>query len=124
MISKDSNSILNNVAQTIFDKKGFNIIALDVRDTSTLTDYFVIAEGNVDRHVKAIGRAICDDLFENGYKPIHIEGEKTGDWMVLDFGEFIVHLFMPELREKYALEDLWKEAKIVDLKIDISKKSV
>lgn len=121
MISQDTKSVLNQVAQAIYDKKGMNIIALDVRELSTLTDFFIIAEGNVDRHVCAIGRTICDELLKYGYKPMHIEGEQVGDWVVLDFGEFIVHLFVPELREKYALEQLWKEANIVDLKIDISQ---
>lgn len=118
---KIAQPILNNVAQAIFDKKGFNIMALDVRGVSSLTDYYIIAEGNVDRHVKALGRAVYDELLPAGYKPLHIEGDKTGDWEVMDYGEFIIHLFMPEFREKYALEDLWKEAKIIDLEIDISK---
>jgi ribosome-associated protein len=124
MILKAPNPILNQIAQTIFDKKGFNILALDVRGVSTLTDYFIIAEGTVDRHVKALGRAISDDLHPLGYHPLHVEGEQIGDWVVIDYGEVIIHLFMPEVREKYALEDLWKEAKIIDLEIDISKKTI
>lgn len=110
--------ILNAVAQTIFDKKGVNIIALDVKGLSSLTDYLIIAEGNIDRHVKAIGSAVVQTLSEMKNPPWHIEGDKIGDWVVIDSGDVIVHLLTPDLREKYGLEFLWKEAKIVDLTIN------
>jgi len=115
-------TVLNCIAQSIFDKKGFNILALDVRNISSMTDYFIIAEGTVDRHVKAISKAIEDALIPLGYKPWHIEGENSGDWIVIDYGDVVIHLFIPELREKYALEELWSDGKIVDVKIDVNKK--
>lgn len=110
---------LNAVSQTIFDRKGFNILVLDVRGISTLTDFFIIAEGTVDRHVRAIGSSIQDTMHQMKLEPLHVEGEREGDWVVLDYGNFIVHIFTPDVREKYAIEKLWKEAKIVDVKIDI-----
>lgn len=113
--------MLNTIAQVIYDKKGFNILALDVKGLSSITDYIVVAEGNVDRHVASIGKAIIDELDEKGIKPVHVEGFKTGDWVVLDYCDVMVHLFMPGLREKYSLERLWNESKIVDLDIDVSK---
>ncbi len=113
--------ILNSIAQTIYDKKGFNILALDVRGFSTLTDFYMIAEGNIDRHVKAISQAIQDAFDESGYKLLHLDGGKTSDWLVMDYGDIVIHLFIPELREKYALEQLWREAKIVDLHIDVKE---
>ncbi len=116
--------MLNCIAQVIYDKKGFNILALDVKGLSSITDYIVIAEGNVDRHVAAIGRSILDELREKGVQPVHVEGFQTGDWVVLDYGEIMVHLFMPGLREKYSLERLWSESKIVDLDIDVSKPAI
>lgn len=112
------NEILNLIAQTIYDKKGINILGLDVRGISTLTDYVIIAEGNVDRHVMALGNAVLDALEEIGVKSHHIEGLKTGDWVVLDFLDVMVHLFMPGLRDKYRLEDLWKEGQILDFSIN------
>lgn len=115
--------ILTFVAQTIFDKKGFNILVLDVLGISTLTDYFVIAEGSSDRHVRALGQTVMNALSDLGMKPLHAEGDKIGDWLVIDYGEFVIHIFMPGLREKYALESLWREGKIVDVSIDISKKT-
>ncbi len=111
---------LNTIAQAIFDKKGMNILALDVRGLSTMTDFYVIAEGTVDRHVKAICKAVIDAAHTEGYEAWHVEGEQSGDWIVIDFGDVIVHLFIPDLREKYALESLWSKSKVVDVKIDIS----
>ncbi len=112
----DRNPLLDTIAQTIFDKKGFNILCLDVRGISSMTDYFVIAEGNVDRHVKALGLTIIEVMGEQGIRPLHTEGEMNSDWFVLDFGDIIVHLFVPELRDKYRIEQIWREAKIVNVK--------
>lgn len=113
---------LNRIAQAVYDKKGFNILVLDVRKVSTMTDYFIIAEGTVDRHVKALSHAIIDELSAHGRKnPLHVEGQQEGDWIVLDYADFVIHLFVPELREKYALEELWREGHIVDVKINTAK---
>ncbi len=112
--------ILNRIAQAIFDKKGMNILGLDVRGVSSMTDFVIIAEGNVDRHVVAIAQAVLDVLKQEGQRPIHVEGLQTGDWVVIDFLDIMVHLFMPGLREKYRLEDLWKDGQLLDLTIDTS----
>lgn len=112
--------ILDAIAQAIYDKKGSNILALDLRKISTIADYVVIAEGHVDRHIIAMAQAIEDKLQEMGLKPSHVEGMKAGDWIVLDYLDFMVHLFTPGYREKYQLEQLWREATIIDLNIDIS----
>lgn len=109
---------LNLIAQTIYDKKGINSLALDVRGISTLTDYVVIAEGNVDRHVMGIANGILDALEERGIQPHHVEGLQDGEWVVLDFMNVMVHLFSPGFRDKYQLEELWKEGKILDLEIN------
>jgi len=115
---------LDHIAQAIYDKKGFNILALDIRDVSNLTDYFVIAEGNVDRHVKAIAQEVKDQLKEIGYEPLHMEGDATSDWIVMDYGNILIHLFIPEMRQKYRLEELWHEGEVVDLKIDVAEGEV
>lgn len=111
--------LLKTVAQSIHDKKGFNTIVLDVKGISTMTDYFIIAEGTVDRHVRALAMYIKDNLEEYNFHPLHTEGLQEGDWVVLDYSDFVIHLFIPELREKYALEELWRDGKIVDIEIDI-----
>lgn len=113
--------ILNTIAQAIFDKKGFNILVLDVRNISTMADYFIIAEGNVDKHVRAISKGIVEAADKMKVPLWHIEGDKSADWVVVDFGDIVVHLFIPELRERYALEELWKGAEIVDVDIDIKQ---
>lgn len=112
--------ILNTIAQTIYDKKGINILVLDVAAISTVTDYVVIAEGNVDRHVIAIAQGILSALKPLGLTPYSTEGMQNGDWVVLDFYTLMVHLFMPGMRERYQLEELWRAGKIVDLNIDVS----
>lgn len=117
-------SALNAIAQSIFDKKGFNILALDVRGISSLTDFVIIAEGNVDKHVRAIAHAIMESLKEHEIRPYFTQGLNNGDWIVLDFMDIMVHLFMPGLREKYMLEQLWKEGSIVDLQIDTEPKNL
>jgi ribosome-associated protein len=106
--------LLNQIAQIIYDKKGSNILCLDLKGKSSITDYLLIAEGNVDRHVISMARAIMDQFRKASLKS---EGLQTGDWVVLDFGVVLVHLFQPGLREKYSLEKLWNEGEIVDLVI-------
>lgn len=108
---------LNHIAQTIFDKKGCNILALDVSGISTMTEFFVIAEGSSRRHVRALSSGVVDAERELGHRPLHVDGQNVGDWVVIDYGDILVHLFQPPLREKYDLEELWREAKIVDLNI-------
>ena len=113
-MSQDSLSLLNRIAQIIYDKKGSNILALDMKESSSMADYFLIAEGSIERHVSSIAHSIIDGLEE---KAVKIEGLRAGDWVVLDFVEVVIHLFRPGLREKYSLEKLWRESSIVDLEI-------
>lgn len=120
-MNKDNQLILNTIAQAIFDKKGINILVLDLRGVSTIADFVIIAEGNVDRHVIAIGHAVEQALKELGIRTSHIEGMEIGDWVVLDYLQIMVHLFMPGLRDKYQLETLWKAGKIVDVHIDVNQ---
>lgn len=114
----DVSSLLDLIGQTIFDKKGMNILALDVKGISSITDYVVIADGMVDRHVIAIAQELLHVLKEKGEKPVYVEGLQNGDWVVLDFGGYMIHLFMPGIREKYRLEELYRDGKIVNLKIE------
>lgn len=110
---------LNVLSQIIFDKKGVNILALDVRNISTMTEYCVIAEGSVGRHVKSICAAIKSEMRDEDTVLFHCDGEQDGDWIVMDYGDIVIHLLTPDMREKYALEELWNKAKIVDVEIKI-----
>ncbi|MBS0615837.1 MAG: ribosome silencing factor [Verrucomicrobia bacterium] len=123
-MKNDPQELLTCIAQTIFDKKGLNVLTLDLRGVSLLTDYVVIAEGTVDRHVIAIGKAIIEALAEKGEHPAHVEGLVVGDWVVIDYIEIMVHLFMPGMRDKYQLEQLWNKGKILDVQIDTSPKGL
>lgn len=112
---------LNQIAQAIYDKKGFNILALDVRKTSTITDFYILAEGHVDRHVASLKQAIVHAMRDKGIEPSHVEGEKQGDWIVLDYLHCIIHLFTPQMRDKYRLEELWRASTIVELDLNLSQ---
>ena len=112
-------TLLHLVAQTIFDKKGVNILALDLRPCPTFADYTIIAEGLADVHVKSIADAVLKALELKGIVPDFKEGMQEGDWVVLDFSWLTVHLFKPGFRDKYALETLWAEAEIVDVMIQV-----
>lgn len=113
--------MLQAIAQTIYDKKGFNIVAIDVQSESSLSDYFIIAEGSVERHVAALANSVKEKVKELGGHIFHMDGDQTGDWVVLDCGQILIHLFVPSLREKYSLEELWHDGKIVDLNIQIKE---
>ena len=109
--------LLTIICQAIADKKGFNIVAIDVRGVSSLTEYFVIAEGSVNRHVLAEANHVMEQLKKWSIRPAHMEGLQEGDWVVLDYIDVIVHFFIPSLRSYYALEEIWKEGAIVDVPI-------
>lgn len=118
-MKKDPRLVLNQIAQTLFDKKGTNILALDVRGVSTLTDYFVMCEGNVDKHVIALAKSVIETLKKEGETPSQVEGLDQGDWVVVDYMDLVIHLFKPGVREKYRLEELWQAGEVVDLEITL-----
>jgi ribosome-associated protein len=109
------------VCQAIIDKKGSNVLTLDVRGVSTITDYFIIAEGSVPRHVASLAQYVDEVLRRNKVTPVHSEGLADGDWIVLDYMDFIIHLFVPELRHHYALEEVWKEGSVVSVPVEYGR---
>ena len=117
-MSDDLRKVLELAAQSIVDKKGVNVIALDVRDVSAVADYVVVAEGRVDRHVIALADQVQRELRKQGIKPAYVEGMQNGDWIVIDYIGVMVHLFMPGLREKYQLERLWSDGKLLELELN------
>ena len=120
---KDEYKKIKYLAQRLYDKKGLNILAIDVTGVSNMTDFFLIAEGNVERHVQALGREIIEALKELNIPVLKKDGDQTGDWMVVDAGSILVHIFIPELRERYALEEVWKEGQLIDLDIKMVRES-
>ncbi|SEA60624.1 ribosome-associated protein [Desulfuromusa kysingii] len=98
------------------DKKAVNLKLLDVRDLSTLTDYLLIATGRSDRQVQAIAENIKTELKHSHHVlPLAIEGMDKGRWVLLDYGDIMVHVFQQSVREFYDLEGLWSEAPEVEL---------
>ena len=95
------------------DKKASDIILLDIRDVTTIADYFVICSGNNPREIEAIAEAIDEELGKQGANVLHQEGVADAGWLLLDFGDVIVHIFGAKEREYYRLERLWSEAKTV-----------
>jgi ribosome-associated protein len=93
------------------DRKAADVVVLDLRPAEGFTDYFVIATGQNIRQIHAIADSVRDSLAERGVKPAHIEGGEKAGWILLDYFDFIVHIFSPETRSFYALERLWGSAK-------------
>ena len=92
------------------DMKAKDIVVLDVRGISSVTDYFVIASGTSARHVDALGEEVKLKLKEAGVRPTHVDGATSGSWVLLDYFTVMVHVFHHETREFYNLEGLWDEA--------------
>ncbi|ANH78713.1 ribosome silencing factor [Candidatus Chlamydia sanziniae] len=110
-------NLLKVIIKAIDKKKGKNAIVLDVRAISGLTDYFVFAEGNVAAHVKALAETIIQELKEQSLSPLHVEGLIHSDWVVIDYGFIIIHIFISTVREKYRLEELWKDGSTIISKL-------
>lgn len=113
---QDSTTLIQSIAQFLYSKKGTALLAIDVRGISTLTNYVILANGNIERHVIALAKEVIHFLEKQGSTPSYIEGLSHGDWIVIDYLELIIYLFIPSFREKYRLEQLWKNGKIIDLK--------
>ncbi|HQZ94872.1 MAG TPA: ribosome silencing factor [Pyrinomonadaceae bacterium] len=102
------------------DKKAFDIVALDLRGITSFTEFFVIASGTNQRQVQAIADDINEKLkAELGSRPVRIEGYNSADWVLLDYGDFVVHVFNGESREFYDLARLWLDARKVEIPEDI-----
>lgn len=104
------------VARYLLEKKGKNVMLLDLKGSSNFADYFVICSGTSDRHVKALSESVHLGMKkEYGIMPHHVEGQSNSQWILLDYGSIIVHIFFDYLREYYALENLWKESTLVPI---------
>jgi ribosome-associated protein len=94
------------------DKRASDIVILDLRESTSVTDFFVLCSGSADIHVKAIAENIREGLAEEGQRPWHIEGLAYGSWVLLDYVDFVVHIFLKEKRDFYDLERLWGDAPV------------
>lgn len=102
------------LVDTILDKKGGDILLLDLRDEAIFTDYFLICNGDSRRQLKTLADSISQEAKSKAdINPWGKEGEAEGGWILIDYGDLIVHLFNPDTRHYYNLEDLWRNAHIV-----------
>ena len=96
------------------DLKAENIVELDVRDKTDVTDYIIVASGNSSRHVKSIANNVVTEAKKAGNPPLGVEGENEGEWMLVDLADVVVHVMQPHVRDFYDLESLWQ--------VDLSRK--
>lgn len=104
----------------VSEKKGENIVGLDLREIASFTEFFIIASGTNQRQVQAIADEINEQLKKQlGTRPVRIEGYNSAEWVLLDYGDFVVHVFNGEAREFYDLARLWRDARKVEIPADL-----
>lgn len=114
--SAASPSVLASVqraAQVCLEYRAEDVVVLNLAGVSDMTDFFVIASGTSDTHVRAIAEHVIEELKKEGVAPHHVEGLTQGRWVLLDYVDFVVHVFHPTLRSFYQLERLWGDAEVI-----------
>lgn len=106
----DASAVAREIVDVCEDRKASDITLIEIGQVTTLADYFVICTGNSDRQIGALSRAIQERMRERDVTLLHAEGEPQDGWILLDYGQVIVHVFSAEQREYYGLEQRWKEA--------------
>ncbi len=96
------------VHNALEDLKAENIVELDVREKTDVTDYIIVASGNSSRHVKSIANNVVMEAKKAGLPPLGVEGEDEGEWMLVDLADVVVHVMQPQIRDFYDLENLWQ----------------
>jgi ribosome-associated protein len=109
-IQTESSEVARRIVDLLSDRQAEDIVLLDIREIAYFTDYFVIATALNQRHVSALIDVMEKELANEGIKALHREGESTSGWVLVDYGDVIVHIFSPEDREFYNLEGLWGRA--------------
>jgi len=95
------------VMDSILDLKALDPVVINVSELTDVTDKLIIASGTSNTHVRAIAENVCNKIKELGLKPLGVEGKESGDWVLVDFGDLVVHVMLPATREFYSLEKLW-----------------
>ena len=119
----ESNTLANNIAELIFNKKGYNVKILDLKEVATFTDYFVICSADSDTQVKAIADEIDKSLRDSGLRSWHKEGYRALNWVLIDYVDVVVHVFKKDMREFYNLEKLWGDAPVIEVEDPALKKA-
>lgn len=103
----DSLSLKDKVLDLLESIKAKDIVCMDVKEQTSVTDYMIVASGTSSRHVKSIAGYVAEEAKKVGVNPIGTEGEQSAEWVLIDFGDVVVHVMMPTAREFYDLEKLW-----------------
>lgn len=103
----DGDAISRLAVDALDDLKGLDPVVIDVRDMSSVMDFLVIASGSSSRHVKSLAENVVTKAKERGVRPMGVEGEGPGEWVLVDFGDVVVHVMQPATRSFYDLERLW-----------------
>jgi ribosome-associated protein len=109
----NSNELAHAIVDAAANKKASNILLLDMQEVTYLADYYILCDGTSKRQIKAITDDLLENLKKAGSQRAIIEGNAESGWVLIDFGSVVVHIFSPETRSYYQLEELWKEAPIV-----------
>lgn len=115
--------IVRIAADALDEKKGINIALLDVGDLLSITEVFLIVTGTSRPHARTLAEAVADKLKAHDRRPLRIEGAAEGEWILLDFGDFVVHVFQEEQRDFYGLERLWGDAPRVPWEASVPSES-
>jgi ribosome-associated protein len=111
----DVAELAKRAAAVLADNKAIDVVVLGLKGVSDMTDFFVIASGTSDTHVRALGQHVQEELKKEGSVAHHVEGVQQGRWVLLDYVDFVVHLFHPSHRNFYQLERLWSDAEVVQV---------
>jgi ribosome-associated protein len=108
-------SEVDKAVRAALDKKASDVVVLDLRNTPAFTDFFILCSGHSTRQVKAIADAVEEALRAGKVRPAHVEGYERGEWVLMDYFTFIVHVFTPQTRDFYSLERLWGDAERLEI---------
>lgn len=112
----DSLALVQRAAAILIERKANDVVILSLKGVSDMTDYFLIASGTSDTHVRSLGNSVLEDLKkETGQMANHTEGLQQGRWVLLDYVDFVVHVFHPTLRNFYQIERLWADAQTITI---------
>lgn len=103
------------ILEAVQDAKGQDIRVLDVRRVTDFTDYMIIVSGTSNRHVMSMTDRVLEKMREHGQRPVGLEGEDLGDWVLIDFGDVVTHIMRPQTRDFYNLEKLWGDGREADV---------